>query len=111
MIQLQRGNKVKKKRKKKKKYTTLQKKKKEGLLFRANGIHLSFGGQQKRDLLVDVFQTMQQVTTAAVLTERRQSISAAVFIFVDDGHGAHQRAQNQFHVIAEVVHLHYNISQ
>lgn len=46
-----------------------------------------------------------QVGVAAVLRQRRQPEGAHVLLFVDDGHGAHQRAQDQLHVVLEVVDL------
>lgn len=54
---------------------------------------------------MDVLETMEQIIAASVLAQWRQSVGADVFLFVDDGDGAHQGAKYQFDVVSEIVHL------
>ena len=76
-----------------------------GAALFADCVGVTFGGQQKRYLLVDILEALKKVVVASILWEWRQTERAEVFLFVNKGYRTHERAQNQLNVIFKIVNL------
>ena len=48
---------------------------------------------------------MKQIAAASILAQWCHSVGADVLLLIDDGDGSHQRAQDQFDVVSEIVNL------
>ena len=75
------------------------------LLVRRRTLFCGQRSQQERQFVVSVLEPVEQVNAATMLCQQREFEGAEVLPLVNHSDGAHQRAQDELHVILEIVDL------